>query len=130
MIPGGQYRTQIRCMKLVRWVAMEIGFDTAELARLASSSRLLRARWGESGGRRVGARLLQMRAAPALADLARMPGRCRLLPECTSVTLAIDVADHAVIIFRPIAPSRTAQPLQPLDWAGIRRVSITDFEDR
>jgi hypothetical protein len=106
---------------------MEIGFATLELSRLCSSDERLCARWGQAGGRRVGARLLQMRAAPTLADLAGLPGRCRELPGHHQATVAIDVGRFAVILFQPTGgrvQDTDGSLDRSLDWSMVRRVSI------
>jgi hypothetical protein len=79
---------------------MEIWFADREVAAACCCLERLRARWGPDGGRRVGRRLQQMKAAPTLAALRSLPGRCRRC-DGRDGDWMIDVDGVATIVFRP-----------------------------
>jgi hypothetical protein len=79
---------------------MDIWFADPETAAVCCCLRELRARWGPDGGPKVGRRLLQMKAAPTLAALRSLPGRCRRCDSGDGNWL-IDVDGVATIMFRP-----------------------------
>jgi hypothetical protein len=85
---------------------MEIWFADPETAATCCCLERLRARWGPDGGRKIGRRLLQMKAAPTLAALRSLPGRCRRCDSGDGNWL-IDVDPVATILFRP-EPAATA----------------------
>ncbi len=59
---------------------MEVGFNSARLAKLCTDSAIRRRRLGEERSKKVLQRLNQMDAAPNLADLMALPqARCHRL---------------------------------------------------
>lgn len=79
---------------------MELQFADAEVAAVCCSLQQLCARWGPAGGRKVALRLQQMRAAPDLAALRSLPGKCRQNgPD--SQTWLVDVDGAVAIVFKP-----------------------------
>jgi len=79
---------------------MDLWFADRETAAVCCCLERLRARWGPDGGPRVGRRLQQMKAAPTLAALRSLPGRCRRCDSGDGNWL-IDVEGIATILFRP-----------------------------
>lgn len=86
---------------------MEIWFADSQTAGECCYLERLQARWGPEGGRQVGRRLQQMKAAPTLEVLRTLPGHCRPCHGDDGSWL-IDVADIATIIFRPDPPANGA----------------------
>lgn len=79
---------------------MEIWFADREVAEMCCCLERLRARWGSDGGPKIGRRLQQMKAAPTLAALRALPGRCRLCDSGNGDWM-IDIDGVATIVFRP-----------------------------
>lgn len=79
---------------------MEIWFADREMAAVCCRLERLCERWGPDGGPKIGRRLLQMKAAPTLAALRSLPGRCRRSDHGDGNWL-IDVDPIATILFRP-----------------------------
>jgi hypothetical protein len=76
---------------------MDIWFGDDETAELCGCATRLATRWGPSGGRAVGRRLLQIEAAPTIQALQALPGGLR--NDATDGTWMIKVQDVAVIKF-------------------------------
>jgi hypothetical protein len=86
---------------------VEIWFADPQTAAVCCCLERLQAHWGPEGGRQVGRRLQQMKAAPTLEVLSALPGHCRPCRGDDGSWL-IDVADIATIIFRPDPPANNA----------------------
>ncbi len=76
---------------------MEIWFGDDETAELCSRANKLAARWGATGGRAVGRKLVQIEAAPSVEALQALPGDLR--SDATDGTWMISAGGVAIIRF-------------------------------
>jgi hypothetical protein len=102
---------------------MKLQFADAEVAALCCSLQRLTARWGSAGGEEVGRRLLQIKAAPDIAALQTLPGRCRR--DGNNETWLIDVDGVATITFlvSPEVPATGGQ-------SAMVHATVTSIIDR
>ena len=75
---------------------MDICFGDDETAELCSRAEKLTARWGPTGGRAVGRKLLQIEAAPTVEALQALPGVRR---DPVNDTWMISIDSVAIIKF-------------------------------
>lgn len=75
---------------------MDIWFGDDGTAELCSRAEKLTARWGPTGGRAVGRKLLQIEAAPTVEALQALPGLRR---DPTNGTWMISIDSVAIIKF-------------------------------
>lgn len=76
---------------------MEIWFADDDTAEMCGCVTKLATRWGPTGGRAVGRKLLQLQAAPSVEALRTLPGG--LCHDTTNDTWMIKVEGVAVITF-------------------------------
>ena len=105
---------------------MEVWFADHTTQELCTQLGKLQARWGRVDGERVARRLLQLRAAPTLEAMMRLPGNCRPSPAADGTWL-IDVDGVARLRLRPGGPGTDDKALTT---AQITVVAISDHQSR
>ena len=104
---------------------MEVLFATRELVAAVTKPASRVVRFGAEGARAVDLRLQQLWAAPNLAHMRQMPGRCRELLGDPDGRLAVDAFPHQ-LLFRP-ALEPVPQLRGQLDWSAVDRIAITEI---
>ena len=107
---------------------MDITFETDRLARLMSSARDLRRRYGDIGAKKIRARLSQIEAADTLEDLRVMPGRCHELRGDRRGQLALEVHGGHRLVVEPVAPAPRRED-GGLDWGRVEAVVVLGVHD-
>jgi hypothetical protein len=110
-------------MVLLGWVGMEILFADEATHTLCCRLDQLRRTWGPEGGASVARRLQQMRAAPTLATLQTLPGRCRPGMDGNG-TWVTDVPGVGLIVFRPDATTTNGHDIRTATRATV--ISVTN----
>jgi proteic killer suppression protein len=108
---------------------MEVLFASERLKRDLSTQRVLQRDWGQEGAKKIALRLQQLAAAPTLAEMRNLPGRCHELTADRAGSLAVDVHHPFRLIFRPTADPTPVKPDGGLDWAKVESVTITEIVD-
>lgn len=80
---------------------MDILFADEKSARFFSSHSTLQKRFGATGAAKIALRLQQLAAAPTLAHMRDLPGRCHALVADRSGQFAVDVHQPHRLIFEP-----------------------------
>jgi proteic killer suppression protein len=108
---------------------MEILFTTAKLRRSCTEAKAMMKAHGPTRGKILRRRLDQLRAAPSLAVMRSLPGRCHELAGNRKGTLAIDLDGPFRLVFEPANDPvpRTAQG--GLDWNGVSVIRVLGVED-
>lgn len=104
---------------------MEVLFATRELVVAVAKRASRIARFGLEGAMAIDLRLQQLWAAPNLAHMRHLPGRCRELHGDPDGRLAVDAFPHR-LLFRPVlepVPRLRGQ----LDWSAVDRIAITEI---
>lgn len=103
---------------------MDVLFADEKSARLFSRQLALRQRYGERGSTKIALRLQQLAAAPTLAHLRNVPGRCHALVGDRSGQFAVDVHHPHRLVFEPARPAAASPRDEGDPWAGIDAVLI------
>lgn len=109
---------------------MDVLFADDESARFFSSHSALQKRYGATGAAKITLRLQQYAAAPTLAHMRDLPGRCRALLADRSGQFAVDVHQPHRLIFEPA----NALPADYLsedrdEWERVDAVRIIEVVD-
>ena len=80
---------------------MEISFETARLAKLCSSEKKLRGKYGPRQAGLIQQRIMDLAAAETLAVMRLLPGRCHELVGNFAGHLALDLVHPDRFLFRP-----------------------------
>jgi plasmid maintenance system killer protein len=74
-------------------------------------------------------RLDDLRAAPTLATMRALPGRCHELTGNRAGQISLDLVHPMRLIFEPADDPPSIKPDGGLDWKGNRAVRILSVED-
>ena len=107
---------------------MEVLFVSDKLKRAMSTQRALQTEWGE-GARKITLRLQQLAAAPTLAEMRNLPGRCHELTADRAGFLAVDVHRGYRLVFRPTVVPPPKKPDGGLDWTRVDSITVTEITD-
>ncbi len=94
-----------------------------------STQRVLQAEWGQEGSKKVTLRLQQLAAAPTLAEMRNLPGRCHELTGGGAGSLAVDVHKGFRLVFRPTDDPPPRKPDGGLDWTAVDSITVTEIVD-
>ncbi len=94
-----------------------------------STQRVLQADWGQEGAKKITLRLQQLAAAPTLAEMRNLPGRCHELRGDLAGYLAVDVHKGFRLVFRPTADPPPQKPDGGLDWTAVDSITMTEIVD-
>lgn len=118
---------QCQVTRLDRRGVVEVLFTSEKLKRALSSHRTMRKAWGKEGAKQIALRLQQLAAAPGLADMRDLPGRCHELSNDRSRHLAVDVHHPYRLIFRPSADPAPSKADGGLDWTAVDSITVTEI---
>lgn len=108
---------------------LDITFDGARIRKACSSQAERMESFGPERARRVRRRLDDLVAAPTLADMRGLPGRCHEMREDRAGHLSLDLDGPYRLIFKPAHDPVPAKPDGGLDWSGVTAVSILEVRD-
>ncbi|MGH8524831.1 MAG: type II toxin-antitoxin system RelE/ParE family toxin [Gammaproteobacteria bacterium] len=103
---------------------MDVLFTDEKTQRALSNQRDLRRRFGALGAKKITLRLQQLAAAPTLADMRPLPGRCHELSGDRAGCFAVDVHQPYRLVFQPTSSMR--DPDTSEDWDAIDSVTIIE----
>ena len=112
---------------------VEVSFSSPRLRRACESAADLQRAYGKPCAKRLMARLADLRAAPTLDDLRRLPGRCHELDGDRAGQLALDLPDGRRLVFEPTENPSPMKEDGGLDWRrvdAIRVIEIADYHRR
>ncbi len=108
---------------------MDILFKTPKLRKSCTETKALIKTWGPERAKILGRRLDQLRAAPNLAVMKGLPGRCHELLGDRKGTLSIDLDGPYRLLFEPAEEPRPQLDDGGLDWDAVTAVRILEVED-
>ena len=111
---------------------MEILFKTATLRKQCTVSRIMIKKWGQRRSELVGRRLDDLEAAPTLATMHDLPGRCHGLKGNRAGELAILLDGPFRLVFEPAEEPTPEAKGGGLDWervTAIRILSVENYHD-
>lgn len=108
---------------------MDIFFPTDELKRLCDDDRAAKKKLGADGAKKLRKRLDDMKAAPTLAVMKSLPGRCHELHHDLKGRLAVDLDGGRRIVFRPEHTPLPELAAGGLDWSKVTAITIESVED-
>lgn len=109
---------------------MDVLFADEKSARLFNQQTALRKRYGMAGATKITLRLQQLAAAPSLAHMRDLPGRCHALTADRSGQFAVDVHQPHRLIFEPAGEANPdGLPRGGDPWERIVAVRIIDVVD-
>lgn len=109
---------------------VDIAFQTEQLAKLCNESKALRRKYGAEGEKLVRRRLDDLRAAPSLAAMAKLPAaRCEELKGNRAGELSVRLHGGYRLIFRPGHDPVPRKPDGGLDWTAVTVATILGIED-
>lgn len=109
---------------------MDVLFSDEKSARLFSRQSALQKRYGAVGAIKITLRLQQLAAAPTLAHMRDLPGRCHALTADRSGQFAVDVHHPYRLVFEPARDVPAADGAGGGDaWERIDAVRILDVVD-
>lgn len=109
--------------------ALEITFADRALARRLGSDKSRRREFGDETARLIARRLNELRAAPDLAAMRTMPGRCHELVGDRSSQLALSVTANLRLVFEPLDDPAPTKDDGGLDWDRVTAVIIREVVD-
>lgn len=111
---------------------VDILFKGERLQKTCSDIRLLKRAHGAQLAELVRRRLDELRAAPNLETMSRLPGRCHELKGDRAGTLAVDLVHPQRLIFEPSenpVPRKADGGLDRRLVTSVRVVGIEDYHD-
>ena len=96
---------------------------------LCNQGKRAQRRLGAVGARRLRQRLDDLRAAPNLDAMRRLPGRCHELKGERAGQISLDLDHPLRLIFEPADMPFSRKPDGGLDWAATTAVRILAVED-
>jgi plasmid maintenance system killer protein len=109
---------------------VDVLFSDEKSARLFSRHSALQKRYGATGANKITLRLQQFAAAPTLAHMRDLPGRCHALSADRSGQFAVDVHHPYRLVFEPAREARAEDTAGGGDpWERIDAIRIIDVVD-
>ena len=109
---------------------MELLFSSSKLHKECNSEKALRRAWGTENAARIQRRLVELEAAPSLADMFTLPqARCHALVADRAGHYAVDVKHPHRLIFEPADDPLPRKPDGALDLSRITKVRILEIKD-
>ena len=108
---------------------MDIDFKTAEMGELMNDFKKLVRSFNVHRAKRIRQRLDELKAAPKLADMRTLPGRCHELKGTKNHTLSLDLDGPYRLILKP---SNDPIPLNHdggLDWNAVTAITVQEVRD-
>ena len=109
---------------------MEVLFSSTKLQKECNSAKELRRVWGTENAARIQRRLVELEAAPSLADMLTLPqARCHALVADRAGQFAVDVKHPQRLIFEPADDPLPMKADGGLDLQRITKVRILEIKD-
>lgn len=109
---------------------MEVLFSSTKLHKECNTEKALRRAWGMENAARIQRRLVELEAAPSLADMFTLPqARCHALVGDHAGQFAVDVKHPYRLIFEPADDPLPRKPDGGLDLNRITKVRILEIKD-
>lgn len=109
---------------------MDVYFHTTKLAKTCNSAESMRAKWGDARAKKLQQRLSELRAAPSLAEISRLPPvRCHELSGDLKGHLTVDLGHPFRLLFIPANDPLPRKPDGGLDWSRVTAVEVVDVRD-
>lgn len=109
---------------------MEVLFSSTKLHKECNTEKALRRAWGTENAARIQRRLVELEAAPSLADMFTLPqARCHALVGDHAGQFAVDVKHPYRLIFEPADDPLPRKPDGGLDLNRITKVRILEIKD-
>jgi proteic killer suppression protein len=111
---------------------VDLTFETSRVQRFFESEKELRRAHGDRCAKKIMARLADLRAAGALEEFRRLPGRCHELDGDRRGQLALEVEGGKRLIFAPTA-SDVHREDGGLDWRlveAVRVIEVVEYHNR
>lgn len=108
---------------------MEIRFATKKLKKSLSTEAGRVSAYGAPIAKKVHLRLNQLTAAPHLAVMRTLSGRCHELHGNRDGQLAIDVTANLRLIFEPTDDPPPIKPDGGLDWDQVTSITLMEVAD-
>lgn len=104
---------------------MEVAFSTKKLAKLCSSAKEIKAKWGLQMAEKLRQRLFELAAADTLDDVPRVPPpRCHELTADLKGKLAVDLVHPYRLVFAPDHDPRPEMADGGLDWTQVTEIVV------
>jgi proteic killer suppression protein len=108
---------------------MEIQFKTGKLLKSCTDTRAMIKVHGPERAKVLRLRLDQLRAAPNLAAMKGLPGRCHELSSDMKGALAVDLDGPYRLIFKPTDDPPPRLSDGGLDWDAVTAIRVVDVRD-
>ena len=100
------------------------------MAKVCSSDKEARKRWGDRMARLLQQRLMELRAADTLADISHLPpARCHEEKGNRAGQISVDLVHPFRLIFKPDHGPIPRKPDGWLDWGRVTRVLALEVCD-
>ena len=104
-------------------------FRSDRLRKICNDERKARAELGMEMAKVLRRRLDALRAAPTLACMRNLPGRCHELTGNLAGVISIDLRGQYRLLFVPMGDPVPTKPDGGLDWTRITKVEVFAVED-
>lgn len=108
---------------------MEIQFKTSKFKKSCTQAKAIMKAYGPERSKILGRRLDQLRAAPNLAVMKSLPGKCHELSGDRNGTLAIALDGPFRMIFEPTENPPPTLDDGGLDWDAVTVIRILEVEN-
>lgn len=108
---------------------MDILFESSDVAEDYNNWKRLVRLHNVARAKLIRRRLDDLRAAPVLEMMRKLPGRCHELKGNRAQQLSIDLDGPYRLIFRPFANPLPTKPDGGLDWTKVTAVVIEEVVD-
>ena len=109
---------------------MEVLFGSTKLQKECSTEKAVRRAWGQENAGRIMRRLVELEAAPSLADMFTLPQvRCHALVADRAGQFAVDLKHPCRLIFEPADDLLPTKPDGGLDLTRITRIRVLEIKD-
>jgi toxin HigB-1 len=108
---------------------VDVSFRTSALRKVCESDKESRRAHGQDCAKKLVARLADLRAAPSLAELRHLPGRCHELDGSRKGQLAVKLVGGKRLVFEPVDAAAAANDDGGLDWALVEAVRVVEIVD-
>lgn len=110
---------------------MEVRFGTQRLAKLFSSDKRMRTKYGPECAEKMKQRLVELQhAAETLADMRHLPGAaCYALAGDRRGQLAVSLKHPYRLIFEPDHSPMPRDSSGGLDWSRVTRILVLEIVD-
>lgn len=108
---------------------VDIEFDSQQLSKTCNDTKKMVREWGADGAQRLRRRLDDLRAAPNLEAMRRLPGRCHELNGNRAGQLSLDLVHPQRLIFEPAHNPTPCKPDGGLDWRAVTSIRVLGVVD-